>query len=173
MLRPSELVTIYACHHERKTCSARSKPKRLPNKRLSLRRGWPTVKWKPNISDFKNSGKDDPATWSKALSSFGNTEGGLIVWGIDARSRKGPNPDDRAVDCACELKPLKDTRQHVQLLKDILRDSTNETDSWHRTFRSAGEQSPRRLRCQFCSTRQEQTVSSPSVDGTALLLACR
>jgi hypothetical protein len=78
--------------------------------------------------DFKNSGdeKDNERTWSKALSSFGNTEGGLLVWGIDARPQKVPNLSDRAIDCANAPKPLLDTKRHIQLLKDKLRDSINE-----------------------------------------------
>ena len=98
-----------------------------PAEQMALIEAWVTDgKMETEYLDFKNSGKDDPATWSRTLSSFGNTEGGLIVWGIDARAKKVLNSDDRAVDCACELKAVKDTRQHVQLLKDTLRDSTNE-----------------------------------------------
>ncbi len=43
---------------------------------------------------------DDKKNFAKAVSGFANSDGGIIVWGIDARKENG-------VDAASELKPLK------------------------------------------------------------------
>jgi hypothetical protein len=49
--------------------------------------------------EFKGGSKLDEKTakkyWSKALSGFGNSEGGVLIWGVDAR--KTPSPDDPEV----------------------------------------------------------------------------
>ncbi len=69
--------------------------------------------------DFKNSATVDPREqnperkdieqWIEALSAFANTEGGVLVWGIDARK----NGED--IDCAVALKPLPNPLKHAQL----------------------------------------------------------
>jgi hypothetical protein len=55
--------------------------------------------------DFKSIGdpslsKDDRRNLAKALSGFANSDGGLIIWGVDARKNSA------GVDCACALKPV-------------------------------------------------------------------
>jgi len=48
--------------------------------------------------DFKSGqcpAKEIPPIWSKALSGFANTQGGVLIWGIDARK----NPETQ-IDCA-------------------------------------------------------------------------
>jgi len=60
------------------------------------------------ILDFKTFSSTNPRNWnesdkkslSEALSGFANSEGGLIVWGVDCRQVDG-------VDVAQELKPLQ------------------------------------------------------------------
>lgn len=53
--------------------------------------------------DFKSADHLDEAeikvTWSRALSGFANNEGGVLIWGIDARFDKVTK-----VDVACDLK---------------------------------------------------------------------
>jgi len=102
---------------------------KTPEERTAFVEAWVTNKqMEEEYLEFKTSGGEakDSQTWSKCLSSFANTETGLLVWGIDARPQKGPNPEDRAIDCAFDWKPIKDTKQHVQFLKDMFRDSLNE-----------------------------------------------
>lgn len=43
---------------------------------------------------------DDRRNLAKALSGFANSEGGLVVWGVDARK------NSHSVDCACALTPV-------------------------------------------------------------------
>lgn len=49
--------------------------------------------------------REDQQTLAEAISGFGNSDGGVIVWGIDAR--KGA-PD--SVDCARSLQPISNLR---------------------------------------------------------------
>lgn len=59
--------------------------------------------------DFKGASKishdDVKKTWSKALSGFGNTEGGVLLWGIDAR-KTGPENLDAASGLSYVVDPL-------------------------------------------------------------------
>ena len=56
--------------------------------------------------DFKTlsgpglSASDDRHNFAKALSGFANSDGGIVVWGVDARK----NAD--GIDCVTELKPV-------------------------------------------------------------------
>lgn len=66
--------------------------------------------------DFKSADHLDEAetkvTWSRALCGFANNEGGVLVWGIDARLDKVTG-----VDVACGVKPVP----HPEALRDRLR----------------------------------------------------
>lgn len=66
--------------------------------------------------DFKCGSHLDDAetkvTWSRALSGFANNEGGVLVWGIDARFDK-----IRKIDVACDLNLVT----HPEALRDRLR----------------------------------------------------
>jgi hypothetical protein len=63
----------------------------------------------PTFEDDWLDFKTDPGNaeklkemWSEALCGLANTEGGVIVWGVDARKTKAPDGTD--VDAACGLK---------------------------------------------------------------------
>ena len=66
--------------------------------------------------DFKCGDHLDDAetkvTWSRAISGFANNEGGVLVWGIDARFDKSTK-----VDVACDLKLVPSP----EVLRDRLR----------------------------------------------------
>jgi predicted HTH transcriptional regulator len=53
------------------------------------------------LTDSSLSKRDDRKNLAIALSGFANSEGGIIVWGVDAR----PNSD--GVDVASELKEIE------------------------------------------------------------------
>jgi hypothetical protein len=54
--------------------------------------------------DFKTAspqvGRDDRKNLAEAISGFSNSEGGLIVWGVEARQNQ------EGVDCACEKRDI-------------------------------------------------------------------
>jgi len=72
--------------------------------------------------DFKGSPQpgDWLKIWSKALSAFGNTEGGVLIWGIDART----DPTTK-VDCAGKLRLIDDPQR---LKSDLLNAQHKATD---------------------------------------------
>jgi len=74
--------------------------------------------------DFKGAEKLKPQDmkkiWSEALSGFANTEGGVIVWGIDAR----PDPDTH-IDCASGLSLVQNPATFVSRLKELHSQSTD------------------------------------------------
>lgn len=90
----------------------------------------PTPRVESEILDYKCGGKlkdqDIQRIWAKILSGFGNTGGGVVVWGIDARPTKLPDPSGRErmldVPKAADLHP--DPPALVQRLRDLLRDAT-------------------------------------------------
>lgn len=45
--------------------------------------------------------KDAKRYWSKALSGFANTEGGVLIWGVDARKTQSADDSSVQVDVAC------------------------------------------------------------------------
>lgn len=58
--------------------------------------------------DFKrepSSHRDTLSTWSEAVSGFGNTEGGVLVWGLDCRKEK--LADGSEVDAARDHCPVE------------------------------------------------------------------
>lgn len=59
--------------------------------------------------DFKSADQLAPetikATWSRALCGFANNQGGVLIWGIDARF----DPISK-VDAACSVVPVQDPR---------------------------------------------------------------
>jgi Putative DNA-binding domain len=67
--------------------------------------------------DFKTitgplSSKDDRKNYAKAVSGFANSDGGLIVWGVDAR----PNAD--GVDCACGKPGIAGLKKFIAKLNE-------------------------------------------------------
>lgn len=68
--------------------------------------------------DFKNVAdprlqREDRKTFAVALSGFANSDGGLIVWGVDAR----PNP--QGVDCAVALNEISDVQLSLTRLNEL------------------------------------------------------
>lgn len=57
--------------------------------------------------------RDDRKSLAVALSGYANSDGGLIVWGIDAR------PNAEGVDCASALRPVSDARALLNRLNTL------------------------------------------------------
>lgn len=68
--------------------------------------------------DFKSGEHldDDKTTWSEAICGFANNQGGVIVWGIDARKDK-----ESGVDAACDVKPVASPQALRSRLLELLR----------------------------------------------------
>jgi len=64
-----------------------------------------------NHSDFSH--KDDKKNFAKALSGFANSNGGIIIWGVEAKK----NEND--VDCAQAKKPIKNVKQFLNKLNEF------------------------------------------------------
>lgn len=56
---------------------------------------------------------DDKRNLAKALSGFSNSNGGIIVWGIDARK----NP--KGIDCACDKKEIRQLSLFISRLNEL------------------------------------------------------
>lgn len=65
------------------------------------------------VSGRTSLNKEDRANLSEAVAGFANSDGGLLVWGIDAR--KGPG---EAVDGAQALVPIEDVAAVLSQLRD-------------------------------------------------------
>ncbi len=67
--------------------------------------------------DFKTAGADldreDRKNLAKAISGFANSDGGLIVWGVDCR------PDEEGIDCARLLAPIAPIDRFLARLTDL------------------------------------------------------
>lgn len=68
--------------------------------------------------DFKNAqdsglGPDDRRNLAVALSGFSNSDGGIIVWGVDAR------PNAQGVDCATNLSEIPNAQQYLTRLNEF------------------------------------------------------
>jgi hypothetical protein len=59
---------------------------------------------------------DDKQNLAKALSGFANSDGGLIVWGVDARK------NDAGVDCALQVQPVADVSMLISRLNSLTSD---------------------------------------------------
>ena len=57
----------------------------------------------------------DKKNYSKCLSGFANSGGGIIIWGIDARNKEVNNI---LMDVAKELKPIENIDQAIKYLRD-------------------------------------------------------
>lgn len=67
-----------------------------------------------NKSDLSH--RDDRKIFSIAVSGFGNSDGGVIVWGVDAHKTDG-------IDCGQSLKPIKDIALFVSRLTELTGES--------------------------------------------------
>lgn len=69
--------------------------------------------------DFKTinksnlSNKDDKKNLAKAISGFANSNGGLIIWGVEARK------DKDGIDCACGYKPIDNVKLFLSRLNEL------------------------------------------------------
>jgi hypothetical protein len=62
--------------------------------------------------------------WSKALSGFANTEGGVIIWGISAHQITNPDDPSRKIDAADSLDLVPNPKSFSQLLRDVKLEAT-------------------------------------------------
>jgi len=75
--------------------------------------------------DFKTLGapdlkfSDDKKNLAKALSGFANSDGGLIVWGVDARK------SEDGIDCATSLRPIPKIKKLLSRLNNVTSDFVN------------------------------------------------
>lgn len=65
-------------------------------------------------SDKSLSG-DDRKNLSRAIGGFGNSAGGVIIWGVDCRGLRGSSPDP--ADVARSIVPIDDTTHFKSLLE--------------------------------------------------------
>ena len=63
--------------------------------------------------------EDDRSTFSKAASGFAHQEGGVLVWGIEAREDPATE-----IDCAIDLKPINNVKRFLSDLNKYIKDST-------------------------------------------------
>ena len=76
--------------------------------------------WAETLSlDFKQAGnergeltRDDRRNLAEALSGFANSDGGIIVWGVDCRK------DEDSVDVASELRPIANIKRFISDLEN-------------------------------------------------------
>jgi hypothetical protein len=77
------------------------------------------------ILDYKAGGKLQPKDirelWAKALSGFGNNEGGVVIFGVICKRQM---VGTRALDVPTALDPHSDPAGLAQNLRDVLRDAT-------------------------------------------------
>lgn len=71
------------------------------------------------VANSELSHKDDKRNFSKGLSGFANSSGGIIVWGVDARK----NAD--GVDCATSVAELTNAALMVTRLNSLTGDATS------------------------------------------------
>jgi hypothetical protein len=66
--------------------------------------------------DFKGQPKDDndlKHIWSKAVSGFANTGGGVVIWGIDCKK-------ENDIDAACGFRLIQNPASTLSRLKELL-----------------------------------------------------
>lgn len=67
--------------------------------------------------DFKTQAKhpnDDKSTWSEAISGFANNQGGVLIWGVDARKDSASG-----IDAANALVPIKSVDVFQSRLREL------------------------------------------------------
>lgn len=74
--------------------------------------------------EFKGAGKIQDKQvkelWSKNLSAFANTSGGVLIWGIDAKRMKDPDNEGHEFDGASGYNVAENSSAFIQLLKKVL-----------------------------------------------------
>ena len=77
--------------------------------------------------DFKTehvdpSKRNTKGIWSKALGGFANNQGGVVLWGVDARKTKTPNGD---IDAACGERLIESPLILKSRLTELQREATD------------------------------------------------
>jgi hypothetical protein len=90
--------------------------------------------------DFKNVldprlNRDDRKNLAIALSAFANSDGGIIVWGVDAR------PNAQGIDCATELREIANAQQCLTRLNEFTGQAVSPLVDGvvHKAIRSTGD----------------------------------
>lgn len=65
-------------------------------------------------------GKSDMKTLAKAVSGFANSDGGIVIWGVDARRPKGSE-----IDCAQSVHPVPNVNALLSRLNGVMSDVVN------------------------------------------------
>src|SRR5262245_5485191 len=73
----------------------------------------------PAIPDKKKLAEEQQKVWSKALSAFANSGGGVLIWGIKAEKDKATG-----IDAASDYCPVPDVHQFVSRLQELHRQAT-------------------------------------------------
>lgn len=66
-----------------------------------------------NPNDFRGK-QADQSNFAIALSGFSNSQGGIIVWGVEARRL-----EEQGLDCASKLRPFKNPKAFVSFLSKL------------------------------------------------------
>jgi hypothetical protein len=87
---------------------------------LSLLEGWIATRRQEDLHlDFKllsngaDLSREDRKNLAKAISGFSNSDGGLVVWGVDCR------PDEAGVDAAQVLRPISNAAAVLAKLQSL------------------------------------------------------
>src|SRR5215213_2435063 len=71
------------------------------------------------VANSELASKDDKRNLARAMSGFANSDGGIIVWGIDARK------NEDGVDCAVGIAELSSPALMVSRLNNVTGDATS------------------------------------------------
>jgi predicted HTH transcriptional regulator len=84
----------------------------------SFESDWLDFKQQPQPPDLTNSKWRD--IWAEALGGFSNNQGGVIIWGLDARKDKATN-----IDAAGDVKPISNPFGVKSRLIELQRQATD------------------------------------------------
>lgn len=78
--------------------------------------------------DYKSADKIDPNSvkklWSEALSGFANVEGGVIIWGVDARKKPSKTDPNISVDAPCSEALAPQAAALARMLRELVLQAT-------------------------------------------------
>ena len=87
-----------------------------------------TKKCESDFLEFKGAGriqdKQAKEYWSRVLSGFANTEGGVLIWGISTTQIPMPDDPSRRIDAASGLDLVPNPQSFMQMLKDVKLEAT-------------------------------------------------
>jgi hypothetical protein len=78
--------------------------------------------FKTEHHDARQRDKKVRETWSEALGGFANNQGGVLIWGVDARKVKVGGAE---IDAACDEKPITDPQALRSRLVELHRGATD------------------------------------------------